>query len=138
MCFPSRRTTSVTFAWVLRPSNPYTTWTFASSKARAAQPGLRGGRPRFFSQVGPVELQRQCVQAAEIQEPIRLVHVRRLKLELSSQQLEHLWRHARIDFEPDHARVTSAAAQLGLNRGEQVFSVAVDVVEVAVDSDAED
>ena len=61
-----------------------------------------------------------------------MIHVGRLQLELASEQLEHLARHAWLDLETHHARVAAPAAELGLDRGQQVFGVAVHVVQVAV------
>ena len=82
-------------------------------------------------EVGPVELS-ETLQAAHVEQAVELVDVGRLELELASEQLEDLAGHPRVDLEPDDPRVTAAAAQLGLDRREQVFGVAVDVVEVAV------
>ena len=104
--------------------------------ADAAQTRLRGRRPWLFLQVGTVELP-QSAQAAEIEQALALIHISRLQLQLSGEQIQHLGRHPGLDLEPDHPRVTAAAAQLGLDGGEQILGIAVDVVEVAVAGDAE-
>src|SRR2546430_12717063 len=102
----------------------------------AAKSRLRSRGPHLFFQVGTVELS-QHRKAAHVEQTVDLVHVRRLQLELAREQAAHLGRHTWIDLEPDDAGVTPPASQLGLDRGQQVFGVAVDVVQVAVAGHAE-
>ncbi len=105
-------------------------------RAEPAQARLRGRRPWLLPEVGTVELG-QRLKAAEVEQPVGLVDVRRLKLELAGQQLEDFRRHARVNLEAHHSRVAAAAAKLGLDRGEEVFGFAVDVVEITVSRHAE-
>ena len=93
-------------------------------------------RPGLFFQVGTVELP-QSAEAAEVEQALALVHICRLQLELSREQLQNLGRHPGLDLEPDHPRVPAATAKLGLNRGQKILGIAVDIVEVAVARDAE-
>ena len=102
----------------------------------SAQSRLCGRRPHLCLEIRAVEL-RQDEQAAHVEQAIELVHVAGLQLELTRQQLEHLCRHARVDFEANHARMTPAASQLRLDRSEEIFGVAVHIVEVAVARDPE-
>ncbi len=102
----------------------------------AAQARLRRGRPHLFLEVWTVEL-REGGEAAHVEQAVDLIDVGRLELELAREQVQHLRRHAGIDLEPHHARVTAPAAQLGLDRGQQVLGVAVDVVEISITRDAE-
>src|SRR5467141_3407084 len=91
--------------------------------AYAAQARLRGRSPRLFFEVGAVELP-QRAQAAEVEQAFRLIHVSGLELELAREQLEHLRRHSGVDLEADHPRMAPSAAQLGLDGGEKVLSIA--------------
>ncbi len=102
----------------------------------AAQARLGGRGPRFGLQVWAVD-RREHRQAADVQKAVVVVNVGRLQLELASEQLQHLGRHAGLDLEAHHAGMTPAAPELGLDRGQQVFGVAVHVVEVTVARDAE-
>jgi len=101
-----------------------------------AQARLRGRRPWLLPEVGTVEL-RQRQQAAEVEQPVGLVDIRRLKLQLAGQQLEDFRRHARVNLEAHNSCVAAAAAKLGLDRGEEVLGFAVDVVEITVSRHAE-
>ena len=63
-------------------------------------------------------------------------HVVVLEVELAEQQLEHLGRHAVLDLEA-HGPAEPAAAQLHLDRGEQVVGLLLLEREVGVAGDAE-
>ena len=102
----------------------------------AAQARLRGRRPGLFFQVGAVELS-QHREAAHVEQTVDLIHVGRLQLQLARQQLEHLGGHAGIDLQTHDPCMPATAAQLGLDRGQQVLGIAVDVVQVAVAGDPE-
>src|SRR5260370_22442931 len=104
--------------------------------ADSSQTRLRGRRPRLLFQVRPVELP-QRAQGAEVEQPVRLIAIGGLQLELASEQLQHLWRHPGVDLQAHDSRVPAAAAKLRLDGGEQVLCVAVGVVEVAVARDPE-
>ena len=102
----------------------------------AAKARLRRRRPDLFFEVRTVEL-RQNREAAHVEEAVDQVHVRRLELELARQQVEHLRGHARINLEADDSRVAAPASQLGLDRRQQVFRIAVDIVQIAITRHAE-
>ena len=63
-------------------------------------------------------------------------HVVRLEIELTQQQLEHLGRHPMVDLEA-HRATEAPAAQLHLDRGEQVVGFLLLEGEVGVARDAE-
>ena len=102
--------------------------------AEALQARLRCWRPGLFFEVGPVEL-RERVHRGKVERTVHLIHVGRLQLQLARQQLEHLGRHAGIHLEAHDTGVTAAPPKLGLDCREQIFSVAVHVVEVAITRD---
>ena len=63
-------------------------------------------------------------------------HVVRLEVELAQQQLAHLGRHPMVDLEA-HGATEAPAAQLHLDRGEQVVGFLLLEGEVGVARDAE-
>ena len=76
-------------------------------------------------------------QPAEVERRRRWnVHVVGLEVELAQQQLEHLRRHPMVDLEA-HRATEAAAAQLHLDRGEQVVGLLLLEGEVGVAGDAE-
>ncbi len=102
----------------------------------ALQPGLRRGHPFGRLEVGAVEVVKG-VEPAQVEQSLHPVDVLPFQLQLADHQVEVAAWEVRVDLETGRATLPAAPAELGLDRREEVFGLALDEVEVGIPGDPE-
>ena len=102
----------------------------------ALQAPLRYRGPGLVLEVGPIKRINRP-EVTEVEQPRQAIDITRTQVELGDQQAKYLARHRFIDLEPYHARLSLLAAELTLDRFQQVGGFIVDEIEVRVPRDPE-